>query len=424
MSLGSGYCQQFVADMIEMGLEHDIVGIGSAGNDYSGFASFPGSFTGVIRVGSTDFLDRRVAHSNYGPDLSVVAPGYNILSTSYSSDTATSNQSGTSMAAPHVTGLAAYMLTFNPDLKPDQIKTYLEKNADPVEGQKGFDLHVGWGRINTYRTIGAVIADMGANRTPASDYVNSPVKVTVTAGGAPLNNVNVWLYNCNQTGTISNYVAVSLTGDSFVDLRDDLYLEPELGVARFNLLKPGFYRVTAATLFADLDNGVNAPVVTSSPMFEVRAGSAVQPIMLVFDAELMVIQTLASKGNTIDTDTVISLYNTETGNALLTDYDGSRFESLPLIKPKKPGTYWIRIRAWNGSTDNAGEYALWVGDSVIDSPAPGTYAAPGDNGVQSISAPNRGAAQLIEVNGKVIYGNLTTVNRANGDYYKFVMPAS
>jgi subtilisin family serine protease len=419
MSLGSPVMSQFQIDMVRTALENGIVVIASSGNNYNGISTFPGSVTGVIRVGAVNYLDRRTDYSNYGPDLSVMAPGHYVFSC-YSAD----NQryqilDGTSMAAPHVTGLVAHMLTFAPDLTPEQIKTYLERNADPIEGQTGFSNWTGWGRINALKTISAVIGDLG--RTPASDYVASPLKVNVEIDGKPMNGMVVYLYNCDQGGAINNYVVASITGESYVAMRDDATIESESGVAWFSMLRPGHYRVVAATTAMSLEDGKVAAYSAASDVFEVRQDGGAPPVTLSFDFDVMYIQTLATAAGGGNTDTVISIYNSVDGAPLVNDFDGDAFESLMVVRPTKPGAWWIRIRPWNGNSAYSGEYALWVGSPPAVR-APGTYANPGDGGVQGSQTQTRSAAsQLIGVNDKIVYGRLTAGASAGGDYYRIVV---
>lgn len=68
-------------------------------------ASAPNAFT----VGAIDANWHQWEHSNFGPELNIFAPGVEIESTYISTDMATRKLSGTSMAAPHVTGLALYL---------------------------------------------------------------------------------------------------------------------------------------------------------------------------------------------------------------------------------------------------------------------------------------------------------------------------
>jgi len=417
-SLGSVAPSQFAADMVEMALENNIVICASSGNDYSGFPKWPCSYTGVIRVGATDYKDRRVAYSDWGRDMSVVAPGYDIYSTDGGDPEDYWLMSGTSMATPHVTGLVGYMLTFAPDLKPDQIRTLIEQNADPIDGQQGFSIFTGWGRINTYRTIAALKA--GA---PPSNYVLSPVKVYVeNTIHDPMSSVTVYLYNCNQDGTITNYAGSTITGTSYVDVRDDLKLDAEEGVAIFNGLKPGWYKAVASPRVIDPGTGTAIQIAKSTPAFEIkRGGPASQKFTVTIDGfDALYVQTMpTSNAERQKTDTRVCIYNSATANALV-DYDYDTFDTLIVKKPTKPGTYWIRVYPY--SNQYYGEYALWLSSTGVKTgTAPGTAAAPGDGGEQGGLTDTRSAtSQLIGIDdGKLYYADLTATN---GHYYRFVVP--
>jgi cerevisin len=81
----------------------------------------------VLCVGASDITDARAFFSNYGPAVSVFAPGLNVLSTWSGSDFDSRVISGTSMATPHVAGALAYFLS-DPALSastPAQLKQYL-----------------------------------------------------------------------------------------------------------------------------------------------------------------------------------------------------------------------------------------------------------------------------------------------------------
>jgi thermitase len=421
MSLGAAYVVQFQCEMIELAMQHDLIVCAAAGNDRSGIPAWPGSLTGCVRVGGVNHLDRLDAvdgFSNWGPDISVVAPGIRVVSLSSGHDAEYAEMSGTSMAAPHVTGLIGYMLTFAPDLKPDQIKTYLEQNADPIEGQKGHNIRHGWGRINAYKTIGAVMADQAAGRTPPSNYVQAPLKVTVKDGGGnPADGALVWLYNCDQNGNITNFVSVTMAGPSYADMRDNPAAAAEMGTASFSMLRPGYYKVAATAYLVDLEGGGDISTVASSSMVEVRSGSTPTPVAITLPDEMLNVQTLAaSNPNRAGTATSIDFYTGVTGPPAYS-VDGNYWWTVMLAKPKTINAFWIRVGPY--SARYTGEYALWVGAGTKDA-APGTAADPGPGGAQGgLTSTRSENSQPITVSDqKIYYADLTDTV---GHFYKVLL---
>src|SRR5690606_34779844 len=96
--------------------------------------------------------------SNYGPELDFVAPGNYIYGLSYSSNTNyNSYWGGTSQAAPHVTGLISLLLSIDPDLSVDEVRTILEESSEDQVGNSddtiGWDQYYGHGRINAFQAL-------------------------------------------------------------------------------------------------------------------------------------------------------------------------------------------------------------------------------------------------------------------------------
>ena len=89
----------------------------------------PARVANAITVGSTTSTDARSSFSNIGTCLDLFAPGSSILSAWYTSNTATATLSGTSMASPHVAGVAALYKQANPSASPTTIRNAIVNTA-------------------------------------------------------------------------------------------------------------------------------------------------------------------------------------------------------------------------------------------------------------------------------------------------------
>jgi subtilisin family serine protease len=129
MSLGGGASaslDQAVNNAINAGITFVV----AAGNSSSNACNFsPARVAAAVTVGATDENDTRATFSNFGSCLDLFAPGVRIVSTWNSSNTATATLSGTSMAAPHVTGAVARYLSANPSASPAAVSNWLASNA-------------------------------------------------------------------------------------------------------------------------------------------------------------------------------------------------------------------------------------------------------------------------------------------------------
>lgn len=138
-----------------------MIGVFSAGNTGPsvGTINIPGGCPQAVAVGATERNDRSPHFSSTGPAVwksyslmkpEVSAPGFEVRSAS--SRGGYEEMSGTSMAAPHVTGAIAILLQVFPQKNWKEIQELLMAGADEL-GQPGQDAVFGWGRINLFRSI-------------------------------------------------------------------------------------------------------------------------------------------------------------------------------------------------------------------------------------------------------------------------------
>jgi hypothetical protein len=172
MSLGTYTYFETFENAVNYAYDKGVFICASAGNDDSSDKRYPAGFENVTAVAATDCNDSRMEYfydefniwvkSNYGDWVDVAAPGQEIFSTlptydcfwsSYGFSKKYDNLSGTSMAAPHVAGLAALLLSKNPVCSPAHLKLKIcdEDNVDSYNSY--YDL--GSGRINAYNSLTA-----------------------------------------------------------------------------------------------------------------------------------------------------------------------------------------------------------------------------------------------------------------------------
>lgn len=134
MSFGSPEDDPAIRKAISRAHKSGLVLVASAGNEgpKPNSVHYPALYPEVIAVSAIDQNDAIASFSSVGPQVALAAPGVGVYSTFMGGGYAT--MSGTSMAAPHVTGVAALRLSQHPGETPDQVAAALKKGADRLPG--------------------------------------------------------------------------------------------------------------------------------------------------------------------------------------------------------------------------------------------------------------------------------------------------
>jgi subtilisin family serine protease len=165
MSFGAHLESDTIRDAIKAAHdEFGVVLVSASGNSDMGEVSFPADLPEVIAVGASDHRkpDERAPFSDWGPEIDVAAPGVDITSTVPSklcgrnwqciSSLPYSQASGTSFAAPLVSGLAGLLLSRNPGLSNEDVRTIIRSTAQPLP-DRGSPNWAGAGRIRMKQAL-------------------------------------------------------------------------------------------------------------------------------------------------------------------------------------------------------------------------------------------------------------------------------
>lgn len=219
----------------------------AAGNDNDMQIGFPSNVQGAIAVGASTNQGVRSFYSNYGEGLAFMAPSSGGTKGIYTTDVSipgrgfnvgdvgkgdadglyTNSFGGTSSATPLAAGIAALILSLNPDLRWDQVRKYMMDTADKIDlahGDyiNGSSLKYGSGRVNAYKALRAVKEDMGAAPNP-NQIIEMEDSSRIAIPDNDLNGI-ISTIQINNGGTIDSIEAVSIDishpyrGDLFVSL--------------------------------------------------------------------------------------------------------------------------------------------------------------------------------------------------------------
>ena len=197
MSLGGSQNSQTLKNAVAYAYNHGVTCVAAAGNNGQNGISYPAAYDAyVIAVGATQYDKTRAPYSNYGSSLDVMAPGGNtnldqngdgygdgVLQQTFTMQGSTVVwgyyfYQGTSMATPHVSGVAALLYSHGVT-SPDNIRTALQSTATDL-GATGWDIYYGYGLINAYNAL---------MYTPGNSPPTCTLTANPTSGVAPLTTI-------------------------------------------------------------------------------------------------------------------------------------------------------------------------------------------------------------------------------------------
>lgn len=189
MSFGIEFYSQIFKEVLQEAYDDGILLVAASGNEGINEILYPAKYSTVIAVGSIDENDNLALTSSYGFEQELVAPGVDIKTTGLNNEYVIS--SGTSLAAPHVTGVAALIMSYDDSLTNLQIRGKLQNDAFDL-GEIGKDDTFGYGLVQVNLDTG------GSDPVQESYYYEI---FTITNYGSETEEITFWL---DGEGTIDD----------------------------------------------------------------------------------------------------------------------------------------------------------------------------------------------------------------------------
>ena len=393
MSVGGFPTSQYVQDAVNYAWNKGAVLIGAAGNNRREETFYPASFANVVSVSATQADDEFANWSSYGSKVDVSAPGATILTTNCytctygAHDTWGSHTkiSGTSFAAPNVSGVVALIRGRYPGEGPAQIVNRLLASVDDM-GYPGWDNRYGLGRVNAASAVGGGTPTPRTSTGDAVEPNNVLASATLIGIGTtirpsihPAGDVDVFAVDVPQAGRLdvrvtgvvdtARVVKSSLPVDPIVELystagallvRVDNQWESGVELASYAVAGPtrvlirvrNFYTNGNPTAYAVTPTYVDTiapsgllthPTPGTSPV-----GRRVNPVV-AFSEPVRDVNA-----------TTVTLIDTTTGAAVpaVVTYDASRVEATVAPLSRLEGSRQYTVNVSNGVRDAAGNGAI------------------------------------------------------------------
>lgn len=183
MSWGGGGSSTYGQNVCSYAWNLGTILIAAAGNDGTNQQFYPAAYDDVVAVASTTTGDTKSSFSQYGPWVSISAPGSSILSTDQGSSYQVTQ--GTSMASPLVAGLVGLMISHAPSASPQQVVDCLLNTSENIDGaNSNYIGQLGAGRINAYQAL-LCMNQFTYSRDVGVSSIQSPMGSVCSAGVDP-----------------------------------------------------------------------------------------------------------------------------------------------------------------------------------------------------------------------------------------------
>ena len=310
----------------------------------------------VITVGATTSTDTRASYSNIGQCVDLFAPGSAITSAWYTSTTATQTISGTSMAAPHVAGVAARVLSSNPTFTPAQVAAVIKTNATAnvvVDAQSPSNLLLFADPDATVVTPPATTGENVGGGTGETVVPTAPDAPVAVAGDRSA--FVKWSDN--------NEGSSAITGHSVRVYSGTRLIKEVAGTSSTNATVTGLkagttytFRVAAVNAagrssFSEASNAVTPVRIVGNKQPAAKAesvatsvpGSAQKVRARVNGKRIIASWRYAQKDVGVNTNFAVSVRDNKglVARLSVSDWQGVTIAGL------KPGTYSVRVRAFN-----------------------------------------------------------------------------
>ncbi|MFH1582869.1 MAG: S8 family serine peptidase [Candidatus Falkowbacteria bacterium] len=225
LSLGGSASDNTLSDAVAYAYGKGVTVIAACGNDNVGSCLYPAAYDNyVIAVGATQYDETKAPYSNYGPSLDLVAPGGNTLvdqngdgyGDGVLQQTFTISRGritwgyyffqGTSMAAPHISGVAALLIANGNATTPNDIRTALQSTAED-KGTSGRDDTYGYGLVDAYAALGW---------TSVPDTTSPVISNVTTANITSISATVTWIAD-EPSNSVVNYGMTTALGNTISD---------------------------------------------------------------------------------------------------------------------------------------------------------------------------------------------------------------